>query len=135
MLYAGISLTANTMGSIALFFLFRAQGILPQLGIALATTFGGWINTFLLWRTLVARNQFVADRRLRRALPIIVLASAVMGLMLFLIEQYLVSDLLVDQSLLKRAAGLTILVVSGFASYVSAVTGVGLMRTAAARQT
>jgi putative peptidoglycan lipid II flippase len=134
MLYAGVSLGANTMGSIALFFLFRAQGILPQLGIALATTLGGWINAFLLWRTLATRNQFVADRRLKRALPIIVLASAVMGLMLFLIGQYLVGELLVDQSLLKRATGLTILVASGFASYVSAVTGVGLMRTSAARQ-
>jgi len=123
------------MGSIALFFLFRAQGILPQLGIAVATTLGGWLNTLLLWRTLITRNQFVADRRLQRAVPIIVLVSAVMGLMLFLIEQYLVDELLVDQSLLKRAIGLTILVVSGFASYVSAVTGVGLMRTSAARQT
>jgi hypothetical protein len=57
-----------------------------------------------------------------------------MGLKLFLIGQYLVDELLVDQSPLKRATGLTILVASGFASYVSAVTGVGLMRTSAARQ-
>ena len=61
MLYAGVSLSANTMGSIALFFLFRAQGILPQLGIALATMLGGWISAFLLWRTLAMRNQFVAE--------------------------------------------------------------------------
>ena len=44
MIYATISLTANTLGSIALFFLFRAYGMMPHLGIAVATTLGGWLN-------------------------------------------------------------------------------------------
>ena len=44
MRYAALSLCANTAGSIGLFFLFRHLGYLPQLGIALATTLGGWLN-------------------------------------------------------------------------------------------
>ena len=39
---------ANTLGSIALFFLFRAYGLMPHLGIAVATTLGGWLNAWLL---------------------------------------------------------------------------------------
>ncbi|MCU0733808.1 MAG: murein biosynthesis integral membrane protein MurJ, partial [Hyphomonas sp.] len=41
MRYATISLTANTLGSIALFYLFRAWGWQPELGIAIATSAGG----------------------------------------------------------------------------------------------
>ena len=44
MRYAALSLIANTAGSVALFFLFRHLGCLPQLGIAVATTLGGWLN-------------------------------------------------------------------------------------------
>jgi putative peptidoglycan lipid II flippase len=128
MLYAGVSLTANTLGSIALFFLFRAYAILPQLGIALATTLGGWINTLLLWRTLRTRRQFVADVRLKRALPVIILASVGMGLMLVLIKELWVSELLIDDKVLKRAAGLAILVVSGLTSYAAAVASMGLIK-------
>ncbi len=58
MYYATVSLFANTAGSIALFFLFRHLGMLPQLGIAVATTLGGWLNAGLLWATLVKRRAF-----------------------------------------------------------------------------
>ncbi|MFA5957555.1 murein biosynthesis integral membrane protein MurJ [Hyphomicrobium sp.] len=78
MRYAVISLTANTIGSIALFFLLRHLGMLPQLGIAIATALGGWLNAYLLWSTLNRRRDFVADARLKRNLPLILLASAVM---------------------------------------------------------
>ena len=61
MSYAALSLTANTIGSIALFFLFRAMGLMPHLGIAVATTLGGWLNAGLLYATLVKRGYFVAD--------------------------------------------------------------------------
>ena len=65
MRYAAISLTVNTLGSIALFFLFRALGLMPHLGIAVATTLGGWLNAGLLYATLVRRGDFVADARLQ----------------------------------------------------------------------
>ena len=50
MRYATISLIANTLGSIALFFVFREMGYLPQLGIAVATTLGGWLNAYFSGR-------------------------------------------------------------------------------------
>ena len=64
MLYASLSLTANTLGSMALFFLFKSVGLMPHLGIALATTLGGWLNAWLLYRTLRARGHFMPDARL-----------------------------------------------------------------------
>jgi putative peptidoglycan lipid II flippase len=134
MLYAAMSLGANTVGSIVLFFLFQAHGILPQLGIALATTLGGWINALLLWRTLLARGQFVADRRLKRALPLIALASGGMGLALVLIQEHVVTELLADRTVLKRVAGLAILITGGFASYSSAIASVGLIRPPVTRR-
>jgi putative peptidoglycan lipid II flippase len=78
MRFATISLTANTVGSVALFFLFRHLGMLPQLGIAIATALGGWLNAYLLWATLSRRGDFVFDARIRRNVPLIIIASAVM---------------------------------------------------------
>ena len=67
MRYAALSLTANTLGSIALFFLFRSMGLMPHLGIAVATTLGGWLNAGLLYATLVKRGR-VRGRRAPAAL-------------------------------------------------------------------
>ncbi len=62
MRYAAISLIANTVGSVALFFLFRKLGFLPQLGIAVATTLGGWLNAGLLWCNAGQARTFRARR-------------------------------------------------------------------------
>ncbi len=82
MRYAAISMAVNTAGSIGLFVLFRELDLSPHLGIAIATTFGGWLNAGLLFATLQRRGHFVADRRLMRALQAIVVASIAMGLLL-----------------------------------------------------
>jgi putative peptidoglycan lipid II flippase len=78
MRYAVISLTANTVGSIVLFFVLRELGMMPQLGIAIATTLGGWLNAYLLWAKLRKHDDFIADARLRRNLPLIIIASVAM---------------------------------------------------------
>ena len=39
------------------------HGLMPHLGIAVATTLGGWLNAGLLYRTLAKRGYFVADAR------------------------------------------------------------------------
>ena len=36
---------------------------MPHLGIAVATTLGGWLNAGLLYRTLVRRGTLHADAR------------------------------------------------------------------------
>jgi putative peptidoglycan lipid II flippase len=52
---------------------------MPHIGIALATSLAAWVNAVMLWVTLKHRDQFVVDSRLARNVPLIVLASAIMG--------------------------------------------------------
>ncbi len=127
MIYAAISLTANTIGSVALFFLFRAYGLMPHLGIAVATTLGGWLNASLLFRTLVAKGHFVADRRLRQKLPRIVLSSALMGVALWFVAHWLGASFGEPASPFVRFGALVALVGSGLAVYGLAVFVTGAL--------
>jgi putative peptidoglycan lipid II flippase len=121
MRYAVISMVANTLGSIVLFFAFRAAGIMPHLGIALATTLGGWLNALLLWRTLVARGQFLADARLRRSLPLIILASLATGAILLGLALALEPWFGAGNSSITRFGALATLVLAGVLVYAIAV--------------
>jgi putative peptidoglycan lipid II flippase len=121
MRYATISLVANTLGSIALFFLFRRIGWLPQLGIAVATTLGGWLNAGLLWGTLVKRGHFVLDRRMARAFGAILLSSVVMGVALVVTAHYLAPSFATGLSFLVHIVALAILVGAGLAVYALVV--------------
>jgi putative peptidoglycan lipid II flippase len=120
MRYAVISLTANTLGSIALFFLFRSLGLMPHLGIAVATTLGGWLNAALLYGTLAKRGHFVGDARLSRALKLIVLASLIMGAIVWIAATAL-QEWFVAPSVVLRAGGLAVLVGSGLLVYAAVI--------------
>jgi putative peptidoglycan lipid II flippase len=122
--YAVVSLVANTLGSIALFFLFRALGLMPHLGIAVATTLGGWLNAGLLWTTLARRGQFVADARLKRALKLILVASAVMGLAVWIAAAVL-QDWFAASGVILRASGLALLVGTGLIVYGATILATG----------
>src|SRR4029453_2356261 len=113
MRYAVVGLTANTLGSIALFFLFRRLGLMPHLGIAVATTLGGWLNAGLLYATLVKRGQFVADARLVRGLPGFGGGTLAMGLALWLLAGILEPWFGVDGGFLARTGALAMLVAAG----------------------
>ena len=125
MRYAVLSLTANTVGSVALFFLFRNMGLMPHLGIAVATTLGGWLNAGLLWATLVRQGAFAADARLRRVLPMTVLASLMMGAALWLVAGQLDPWFAGSQGVLVRMTALAALVGAGLAVYAAAALGLG----------
>ena len=127
MIYASISLTANTIGSIALFFLFRAYGLMPHLGIAVATTLGGWLNAGLLYMTLAKHRHFIADKRLKRSLPRILLATLIMSIVLWLVAIALGSRFEPPTRELTRAIALTMLCSAGFLAYVIAVFGTGAL--------
>ena len=127
MRYATLSLTVNTIGSVALFFLFREIGLMPHLGIAVATTLGGWLNAGLLWATLAKRGQFVADARLKKALPLIVLASLIMGAVLWIVAAFLQPWFGPAQGVIARFTGLGALVGAGLAVYAAAVLALGAM--------
>jgi putative peptidoglycan lipid II flippase len=127
MRYATISLTVNTIGSIALFFLFREWGWRPQLGIAAATTLGGWLNAWLLWSTLHERREFEADARLNRNLPLIGAASLAMGVALLLIAQAFSPYLAASAGGLEQAAALAALVSLGLLVFAAAIFATGVM--------
>lgn len=130
MRFAGISLALNTAGSIALFFLFRAYGISPHLGIAIATSVGGWVNAALLYRELKRQGYFVADARLKRALPGIVIASLIMGAALLAGAYWLEPWLTPQASLATRAATLGALTVGGAVLYFALAMLFGGLRLA-----
>lgn len=127
MRYAVISLTANTIGSIGLFFLFRHLGMLPQLGIAIATAIGGWLNAYLLWATLSRHGDFVADSRIKRNIPLILLASAVMVAALLAISHWLSPHYGHDTGFLVKASILGIEIGAGLIIYALIILATGVM--------
>jgi putative peptidoglycan lipid II flippase len=124
MRYAVISLTANTLGSIALFFLFRRMGLMPHLGIAVATTLGGWLNAGLLYATLARRAEFVPDARLSRALLFTLANSLAMGAVVWLVAS-LLSDAFTAPGVVTRAVALVALVGAGFFVYAVGIIASG----------
>ncbi len=128
MRFAAISLTANTAGSAGLFFLLREIGMMPHLGIAIATALGGWLNAILLWRGLVARGHFAMDARCRASLPRIVLAAGAMGGALVISADLLGQWLGPDSALWMRSSALAALVSVGGIVYFAVAFGLGIVR-------
>jgi putative peptidoglycan lipid II flippase len=133
MRFAAISLTANTAGSVALFFLFREMGLMPHLGIAVATTLGGWLNALLLWQGLKRRGHFSLDPQTTRSLPRIVLAALAMGGALVILADLLGPWLGPGTPLHHSAPALGVLVVSGATIYFAVAAGLGVISRAMLR--
>lgn len=127
MRYAVISLTANTIGSIVLFFLLRELGMMPQLGIAIATTLGGWLNAYLLWAKLRKHDDFIADARLRRNVPLIIIASVAMAGALWLASSLLAPYLGADARFLEKTVALAVEIGVGMAIFGLLILAFGVM--------
>ncbi len=84
MRYAGYNLIVNVVGSIGLFYVFQRAGLPPHVGIALATSIAGWVNALMLYVNLRRSGAFAWDDRLRRNLPLMILASVLMGVALWI---------------------------------------------------
>ncbi len=139
MRFAAWSLMANTIGSVGLFFLFRSLGWMPHLGIAVATTLGGWMNALLLYRGLKARGFMEGDARLARALPRIVLSAVLMGVVLYAAARGLDPWLVQSTGAAVRFSALAVLIGAGFVAYFAAahLTGaasLGQLRSAIRRK-
>jgi putative peptidoglycan lipid II flippase len=106
MIFAGIAVAVNIVLSLALF------PFLAQVGIAIATSFAGWVNAALLAGTLSRRGQFAADALLRRRLPLLALASILMGICLY-VAMLGAASALVDSNVLVRIAAVGSLVAGG----------------------
>jgi putative peptidoglycan lipid II flippase len=106
MIYGGISMVVNVVAAFGLFFLFG------HVGIAAATSLAAWVNTIMLARTLAARGDLVADAALKRRLPLLALASILMGVGLFFASIFL-SPWLTDPRLVVQVAVVATLVAIG----------------------
>ena len=126
--FAAVSMATNVAVSLALF------PMLGHIGIAIATSLSGWVNTILLWFTLRKRGHYVLDAGARRSIPRIFIASLIMGAALLVLLPYLSPLFARSQPFLTQVAGLAALVTSGMVIYffVAALIGAfsvkGLMR-------
>ncbi|MFD1697437.1 murein biosynthesis integral membrane protein MurJ [Roseibium aestuarii] len=110
MIFAGVGMAVNVILSLALF------SSLQHVGIALATTLAGWVNTGLLVGVLWKRGHFQPDRRILRKLVFLLVSSLLMGVVLEFSAQAL-APWLADSALLLRLAALTALVLIGIVAY------------------
>ena len=94
-------------------------------GIAAATGVTAWLNVGLLGMGLHRRGLLGFDSRLKRTLPRILLANALMGLALIMIQTPL-AGWWFDEGLVRRAVALAALVLGGLAVYGLAVMATGV---------
>jgi putative peptidoglycan lipid II flippase len=134
MRFAAVNLVLNAAGSVALFFAFKAAGLMPHVGIALATSIAAWVNAAMLWGTLKMRGDFAFDPRLARNVPLIGLASVLMGAGVAGAATFLDPMLQVRAGLTVQAATLTGIVLLGVILFASVIIGTGVMSTAQLRR-
>ncbi len=111
------AVVANIALSLALFW------HLGHVGIALATAFSSWLHATLLWLVLRRRGFLALDRRLRRRLPRMAVASAVMAGALLLAAWALEAQL--AGAVEVRVAALVALVVIGLVVFAVAAQLIG----------
>ncbi len=114
MIYAGISVVVNVVGSLSLFF------VIGHVGIAIATTLAGWVNTVLLAGTLLRRGDFRFDGQFRRRIGPICLSSLLMGAGVWLGAMLLEPYFARANGVAVQIGALTLLVGGGLAIYLAA---------------
>ena len=119
MYFAGASVAVNIAVSLALFFPFG------HVGIAAATSIAGWVNAGLLAVVLARRGHLKLDTATRRRLALMLVASLVMAVCLWVLAQML-AGLTGAQDIFSRVLGLVLLVAAGMAIY-----GIGVQVTGA----
>jgi len=107
MLIAGVTVIVNIVFSIIL---FDSMG---HIGIAIATSIAAWVNVALLLFGL--RNFWKPDARLKSRMPKIFIASAVMGLSLWILHKTIKE--MFNHDFWLRLGGVSILVIFGITIY------------------
>ena len=107
MLIAGVTVIVNIVFSIILF------DSLGHIGIAIATSIAAWVYVGLLLFGL--RNFWKPDARLKSRMPKIFIASAVMGLSLWMLHQTIKE--MFNHDFWLRLGGVSILVIFGITIY------------------
>ncbi len=127
MYFAGINLVINVVLSLGLFFLFRAWGWMPHVGIAIATSVAGWCNAILLWRTLRSTKELSPDADLWRNMMMIGLASVVMGLVIWWLMAVLDPSFAPGNGVLVQFGAIGALVGAGLAVFGSVLLATGVV--------
>lgn len=133
MYFAGINMLINVVLSVALFFLFRSLGWMPHVGIAMATSVAGWINAALLWWSLRNSDGFQPDAELWRGITFILLASVIMGLVIWLVMGWLYPNFAPESGLMLQFASLGGLVFSGLVVFLVVIFATGVVRMSQVR--
>ena len=110
--YAIISVGVNIVCNIILIPTLQTSG--PPLATAIASS----VNVGMLYLTLRKRGHFAPDAQLRRRIPRLVLASLMMGAVLYLLAP--IADPYLTRSLLLRATALIVLCSGGALVYFAA---------------
>jgi putative peptidoglycan lipid II flippase len=126
--YAIWNMALNVVGSMVLFFLFQTLGLMPHVGIALATSISGWANAFLLWSALLQRGHLEVDERLRHNVRSILFASLGMGAVVWLMISVMAPHLGPASGALRQASALSLVLVAALVIYAFAVQAAGVMR-------
>jgi putative peptidoglycan lipid II flippase len=134
MVYAGINMVVNVVGSVALFFVFQHLGLMPHVGIAVATTLAAWINAAMLFATLKRHGDFEGDRRLARNLPLILLASLAMGTVVYGVVGWMAPYLTNATPLGLKVYALAAVVGSGVLVFAILVVATGVLSIAQLRR-
>lgn len=119
MIFAAISMGANVVLSLILFFAFGG------IGIAIAAMLSGWINVALLVMSLRRRGEFALDATFRRAFFGMVAATVCMGIAVYGLERLLDPCLLPSCRLTVQIAALFALVAGGLLVYAIAAHAFG----------
>ncbi|MCW2245897.1 putative peptidoglycan lipid II flippase [Azospirillum fermentarium] len=105
------------------------MGPLAQVGLAVGTAVGAWVNAGLLALVLHRRGLFRVDARLRRHLPRLALATAGLAAALWGAQGWL-APWIFGATLGERLGGLAALVAAGIVAYAALVLALGLFRRA-----
>ncbi|MEM7696123.1 MAG: murein biosynthesis integral membrane protein MurJ [Pseudomonadota bacterium] len=115
MMFAGVAMVVNVIGSIAGAMILGADG-LAHVGIAIATSLAGWVNAALLFVGLIRRGDFQADRLLVGRSVGFLAASLALMIVATLIAQNF-STWFFDADMVRSIAALGILVLGSAAIF------------------
>jgi len=122
-MYAALAGLATALaGALAL---FPRYG---HVGVAAAIALSGWVGATLLGAILLRRRWLTLDAAAARRLPLIVLASAVMGAAIFVAQRSLAAMVDLGGSQLVRLGVLALLVILGLAVYLASLELFGVVR-------
>lgn len=119
MRFTGISVVINSALAISLF------PILAERGIAIAEAAAGWINTVLLFITLLRRGHLTWEWALFTRTLRLMIAAAIMAVMLVYLSDYWSAWLAPDASLLHQLTALGGLVAIAMVVYFSIAFAIG----------